>query len=400
MVIISNNIARIIYKQYQSQLTTEEQQVLNAWRDEDTDHEQLYRQLQDPHFMAKQLEEWNLVDIDKGWEKFKALYPVTQPEAPVIKKEFGIRRFFLAASLFLCLAAGTYFTFIHTRSAKQVVLANSNLPVLPGKDQAILTIGNGEKILLDDVQDGKIVQQENLTISKQHGQIVYKAAASGNTDPALITYNTLSTPRGGQFRVLLPDGTNVMLNAASSITYPTSFTGNKREVSITGEAYFEVAKSVAKPFIVKVNNSMEVQVHGTHFNVNAYSDEPTIKTTLEEGSISLKAADAFVKLIPGQQASLMNTTASHPSIDIRACDVEAALAWKNGFFHFSSNLQEAMRQIARWYNVDIAYEGAIAGKDIAGSLPRSASIKEVVEMLNYTGTATYQLSGRKITVRP
>jgi ferric-dicitrate binding protein FerR (iron transport regulator) len=211
-----------------------------------------------------------------------------------------------------------------------------------------------------------------------------------------VMYNTMNTPPGGQYKLKLPDGTNVWLNAASSITYPTAFMGKDRTVTITGEAYFEVANDRLKPFHVKVNE-MDVEVFGTHFNVNAYNDEPAVKTTLLEGSVKVSKYAASVILKPGEQTSVSQS--SYPSQPIPV-ETDLVMAWKNGLFNFNKvSLQDVMKQIARWYDVQIVYQGEIRPKKFGGEIQRDLNLSEVLEGLKETGIH-FRIEGKKLIVLP
>ena len=225
--------------------------------------------------------------------------------------------------------------------------------------------------------NGQVAKQGGAQIEKlTNGQLVYTPLINKSDK---VVFNTLATPRGGQFKLSLPDGSEVWLNAVSSIRYPTAFIGNERKVEITGEAYFEIAHDAAKPFKVIVNGT-EVKVLGTHFNINAYNDEATVKTTLLEGIVSLSnAASAVVTLKPGQQAQIGN---SRDIKVINNVDIDQEVAWKNGYFSFyKADLQTVMRQIGRWYDLEILYEGKIPERQFGGKIDRNSNATEVLKIL-------------------
>jgi len=267
--------------------------------------------------------------------------------------------------------------------------------VQPGRYKATLTLADGSAVTLDTAGH-QVIQQGTTVLHEQNGQLKYDV--QGNT--ATMAYNTLTTPRGGQFRVTLPDGTAVWLNTASSLRYPTAFAGKERKVEVTGEAYFEVAKDAGKPFIVKINDQTEIQVLGTHFNVNAYSDEATINTTLLEGAVSVNAYQHAQKLIPGQQAQV-NTAGS----SIRLADnvnTGQAIAWKNGIFDFNqADIKTVMRQIGRWYDIEIVYEKEVETKgDFVGEMQRSLSLTQVLKGLENMGLKFRIDNGKRLIVMP
>jgi hypothetical protein len=257
-----------------------------------------------------------------------------------------------------------------------LVQADDPNDVLPGSNKAMLTLSNGKTIELDE--NGKqVITDGELTIQNDNGLVSYPKSE-------LVAYNTMATPMGGQYKLKLPDGTTVWLNAASSITYPTSFPGDTRVVSITGEAYFEVAKNAEKPFIVKTYKD-EIMVKGTSFNVNSYPDEPAVKTSLLEGLVEINGA----LLTPGK--AYMNGK-------INETDLSTDLAWKNGAFNFHHvKLSEAMRQIARWYDVEIHYEGNVGDIELGGEIGRNLTLQQVLNGLQDKDTH-FRLEGKVLTV--
>ncbi|MRG47957.1 DUF4974 domain-containing protein [Chitinophaga sp. SYP-B3965] len=278
---------------------------------------------------------------------------------------------------------------------KQVVKENKLHQVVPGGNKAVLTLADGTQITLDSTGNGAIASQGNVQVIKlDSGQLAYNAAKGGKGNE--MSYNTLVTPRGGQFRIILPDGSKVWLNAASSLHFPTAFNGKEREVQLIGEAYFEVAKNPQMPFKVKVNE-MAVQVLGTHFNVMAYPDEANIKTTLLEGAVKIQHGAKAVQLKPGQQAQL--NTAGNISVN-EGVDMEEVVAWKNGYFHFNhESLEGMMRQIGRWYDAEITYEGNISDREFGGKIERGSDITEVLKILELS-KVHFRIEGKKIIVTP
>lgn len=264
---------------------------------------------------------------------------------------------------------------------------------LPGSKGAVLTLSNGQQIILDSAGNGQLASQGGTTIINKNGEVVYDVKGA---DAGEVLYNTMSTAKGRQYQLILSDGTKVWLNSASSIRYPAAFAGKVRSVSISGEAYFEVAKDKAKPFVVTVNN-MEVKVLGTHFNINAYADEEAIKTTLLEGSVQVSNAADVAMLVPGQQFRLYKTGAIQT---ISNADLEEAVAWKNGVFIFNNaDIQAVMRQVARWFDLEVAYEGAIPKDSFGGKLPMDAKVSEVLAALQQT-QVHFRIEGKRLTVVP
>ncbi|MBX9782785.1 MAG: FecR domain-containing protein [Chitinophagaceae bacterium] len=304
----------------------------------------------------------------------------------------------VAAASLIIFISGTaaYFTFRTTKNntiAKALPQQLKNV-VVPGSNKAILTLSDGSTIILDDTKYGQVAQQGGTQIAKlANGQLVYNAL---DDKPAEVVFNSLTTPRGGQFKLTLPDGSVVWLNAGSSIKYPTAFIDDERKVEISGEVYFEIAHDAAKPFKVSVKE-MEVKVLGTRFNINAYNNEASVKTTLLEGSISLAKANAVTTLNPGQQAQLEN--GGNIKV-INNVDMDQVVAWKNGYFSFNrADLQMVMRQIARWYDVEIDYEGKIPERQFGGKIDRNSNISEVLKILEES-KVHFRIEEKKIIVSP
>jgi ferric-dicitrate binding protein FerR (iron transport regulator) len=300
-----------------------------------------------------------------------------------------------AAVTVLIVAAGIYF-YLAAPSHNKADIAR-HVPakdILPGGNKAVLTLANGSTLVLDSNVRGIIFRQGNTKIIKPaNGKITYSQV---NTAPNDVVYNTLSTPRGGQYQITLPDGTNVWLNSASSLRFPTSFTGDKRIVEMTGEAYFEVKENATKPFVVTVDG-MQVKVLGTHFNIMAYDDEPVIKTTLLSGAISVRKENVATLLSPGQQAQVTKEGKIQVVKDV---NINKAVAWKNNLFWFDKNtIQEVMRQVARWYNVDVVISGTIM-RHFTGSIPRDVKVSKVFEVLQETGSVHFTIENNKIIVSP
>jgi transmembrane sensor len=263
----------------------------------------------------------------------------------------------------------------------------------PGTNKAVLTLADGTKIDLDDSKLGAIADEGNTVVSKTNdGQIVYKMLPS-HMDSVKIRNNIIETPTGGEYQVILPDGTRVWLNSSSKLEFPTAFSGKQRVVSLSGEAYFEVQKNAMIPFIVNVNE-MEVQVLGTHFNIMAYGDEDQVKTTLLEGSIKIKKGLDSKILVPGQQALI----SSKDKIDVIKADLESAVAWKNGYFKFDKDgITSVMRQLARWYDMEVIFSGPIPKDEFSGKIRRNVKLSKALEFLEGTGLHI-RIEGKRVTV--
>ena len=297
---------------------------------------------------------------------------------------------------------------------KNQVAVNIKNDVAPGGNKAVLTLADGSTIVLDNEKNGVVAQEGNAKVVKlKNGQLVYAKADDQTADAnAPVAYNTLSTPKGGQYNIELPDGSKVWLNAASSITYPTAFDAKERKVQVTGEAYFEVAKLVTAkegkriPFLVDIKNKTngrdlgQVQVLGTHFNINAYDDEEAVKTTLLEGSVKVSTIgnrqSAIIK--PGEQASLSQTSQLSQPIPVQT---DAVMAWKNGVFHFeSADIKTVMRQVSRWYDVEVVYKRSLDNDDpLFFEVTRNTNLSDVLRVLNLAGGARYTIQDKKIIVQ-
>ncbi len=310
-------------------------------------------------------------------------------EAVKTRKLWPRIRIVAAASIAFAVMVGGYFYYnsSNINDHKEIVYQND---IAPGKEGATLTLANGQKILINNTLAGNIATQAGVKISKTaNGEIIYEVTADENKN---LTYNTLTTTRGEQTRVRLPDGTIVFLNSTSVLKYPTSF-GKERKVELTGEAYFEVAHNKAKPFKV-MSKGQEVEVLGTHFNINNYTDEVDTRTTLLEGSVRLNG-NTILK--PGEQAILSKTG----KILVEQVAVDDVIAWTNGKFIFDSeSIESIMRKLSRWYNIEVVYEGEVKDKQFAGSISRKDSISKILDKITFTQAAHFKIEGRRVTVIP
>jgi ferric-dicitrate binding protein FerR (iron transport regulator) len=295
---------------------------------------------------------------------------------------------YAAAAAIFVLLGGAIFFLLNKKPGNEIASGTqSQTAIPPGKDGAVLTLANGKVIVLEDKINGKLTEQA----IKKNNSLSYE-----NASTAIVEYNTVSTPVGRQFSLVLADGSKVWLNAASSIRFPTAFSGNERTVELTGEGYFEVAHNAAKPFHVKMND-MDVQVLGTHFNIMGYGDEDAVRTTLLEGSVKVTKQAKTQMLQPGQQAVLNR----NGDITLnRNADIEQAVAWKNGLIQFAgADMGTVMRQIGRWYDVDVQLQGNIQSVHISGKVSRNLNLSVVIKILEESGI-DIKLEGRKIIATP
>jgi len=294
----------------------------------------------------------------------------------------------------LLIASTTAYIFLKKAPRKRnlgEVAVNKTLDIAPGSNKATLTLADGSTIILDDKADGNLKELPGLVITKTHkGELVYTVSNQPN-DKAGIPNNTVSTPRGGQYQIYLPDGTHVWLNAASTLTYPQSFAGKTRWVKLEGEGYFEVTKNKAMPFHVFTGNQ-DVEVTGTHFNINGYMDEHSINTTLLEGGITVHHQGRSQRIIPGEQAVVLTNSFA---IKVKAVDTEEVVAWKNGLFEFNNaNLRLIMSQLERWYDIKVDYS-SLPAKRYNGMVPRSANLSGVLKMLEVTGNIRFKIENNR-----
>ncbi|MEO6524246.1 MAG: FecR domain-containing protein [Mucilaginibacter sp.] len=333
------------------------------------------------------------------WDHILTQLTIVEP----IAKKTVIIRFSrwaaIAASVLLITSAGLYLGRRHAVEAprqKTNQLSRSfKNDVLPGSSKAVLTLANGVSIILDSVRNGLLTSQGETKIRKTaQGQIAYDHHVASS---APVQINSIKTPQGGQYEVILPDGTKAWLNAASSLHFPTAFNGTERNVEMTGEVYFEVAKNKHMPFKVSVNGTV-VEVLGTHFDIKAYDDEKEMKTTLLEGAVKVSKKGVPVLLVPGQQALVNNLSGA---IHVQKANIDAVMGWQKGIFIFKGeNIRTIMRDLSRWYDVDIAYQGDFDKQDFSGRISRFKNISEVLNLLELTEDIHFKIEERRVTVMP
>lgn len=309
------------------------------------------------------------------------------------KPAFALKYWSVAAALFLIAGIAILSNRMQIQTKQQSAQLVKKQDVPPGSNKAFLTLGNGEKYSLTDAANGRIAKANGLLITKAaDGQLIYTVSAEDNAESSK-EFNKIETPRGGQYQINLPDGTKVWLNAASSLRYPIHFADGKRSVELTGEGYFEVAKDKLHPFVVKTANQ-EVEVLGTHFNVNSYDEEPVVNTTLLEGSVRVMAAGKRRILLPGEQSQIKGG-----EMEVSTVDTEAVLSWKNGDFVFTGdNFKSIMRKISRWYDVEVIYQGNFDDLKFGGYISRSKNISAVLSIMESTGKVHFTIKDQTITV--
>ena len=315
--------------------------------------------------------------------------------APRLWYQLGV-----AASILLLIVTSLFFYTNRTpvnKLALKVVEPKKAAVILPGDNKAILTLSDGTKIILEDAKNGILANQAGVSIQKtSDGELLYSFSNSANSVTQAednILYNKIETPIGGKYQVNLPDGSKVWLNSSSSLRFSALFNGDTREVELSGEAYFDVSKNKSKPFRV-ITKDQIVEVLGTQFNINSYSDEGPIKTTLIEGSVKIIYKDKVVLLSPGQQFQPKELVSA-----VLEADTEEVVAWKEGYFVFKNeDIKSIMRKLSRWYNVEVSYSGDIPEVGFGGNISRSKDISEVLDVLQLTNAIHFKVEGRRITV--
>jgi len=297
-----------------------------------------------------------------------------------------------AASIAILLGVGGLYFMPKDHTARTAKVVSND--IAPGGNNAVLTLADGRKIILSNAKNGSLAQLPDVRVVKtSDGNISYQKTSEGQLSPSVSNINMVSTPLGGQYHLILADGTNAWLNAGSSIKYPTSFHGSKRRVEITGEVYFEVAHNAAKPFSV-VSAGQVVEVLGTHFNINAYTDERNIITTLIEGSVRIRGANQIKTIKPGQQAVM-----SSKGISLAQADTEESIAWKNGYFRFNDeHIESIMRKLSRWYDIEVSFQGPASHEGFNGKISRYKNISQALKMLEQTGAVHFEIEGRRVNV--
>ena len=383
-------IGELIKKQLQGELSEIEQAALNEWLSASENNRIVFNMLNDEKWITGELKKFDRFDEKKSRETFR------KNQGAKVRRIFSWTRVAAAVIIVLLLSLGGYFYF-NNRNEKQIAKTETQQQrfkndIAPGGNKAVLTLANGTQIILDSAANGTLTQQGNAKVIKlDSGQLAYTSTSLSTSE---VLYNTISTPRGGQYQIVLADGSKVWLNAASSLKYPTSFTGKERNVELTGEGYFEIAHNATMPFRVRVND-MNVEVFGTHFNINAYDDENIIRTTLLEGSVKVTKGNSTGLLKPGQQGQLNESGDIKISNDT---DLDEVMAWKEGRFLFKrTDIQSIMRQLSRWYNIDIVYKN-VPATGFNAKIPRNTSVSNILKVLELTGEVKFIIEGNIVTV--
>lgn len=372
---------------------------LEAWLERDPVHLAVFGQIDDPAQLQVAYERY-VASRERMRAQLASRIPVlnTAPVAfsTTVHRVHFLKRWGWAAAIMILLS-GTVVYLLHTQKEKQpIVSVPVKNDILPGGQKATLTLADGRKIVLDSAKNGQLTVENGSEIVKRGDEIIYERSQSKTES---IVFNTMTTPKGGQYKLVLPDGSRVWLNAASSITFPASFVGRNRTVTVSGEVYFEVVKNKSQPFVVNVNNESTVQVLGTSFNINSYGDKGRIITTLIDGSIRI-GTDRGPVLRPGQQA-VATSPGQVPAVKNNA-DIAKVMAWKNGLFNFDGlDLQDMMHQFERWYDVTVVYEAGVPDDIVfKGEMQRDLNLSEALEILKGVGINYRIEQNRKVIITP
>jgi ferric-dicitrate binding protein FerR (iron transport regulator) len=377
--------------------TPPEQEELYQWIHDCPDDEDLRRIMQE---VWADFAPTDVMDNDKAKQMLSRILTTADDAPPVKRMVRPMARKWMAAAAVLVIAGSVSFYYLDRKKSTASLaappeIAKINAPkgdVLPGTTNATLTLDDGSSIVLDTVSSATVASQGSTRIIKQNGQVVYQNRDNAPNTAGLI-YNTLSTSRGHEYPLTLSDGTKVWLNASSSIRFPVQFSDKQRAVSITGEVYFEVAKN-SKPFSVSAGGA-RVEVLGTHFNINAYEDETRLNTTLIEGAVRIIKGSSSMVLAPGQQAQIHKNGSMELNKD---ADMEGAISWTQGYFHFKdASLETVLRQLSRWYDVDVIYEKHPADETFSGDIQKSLSLSQVLKILEKS-QVRFQINGKRLIV--
>ena len=385
-------IAALIGKHLQSSLTANEAQKLQLWIEASDANRDLFNSLTDEALLMNELFLLDSFKASDGWASFTKT--IQKPVVPIIPITRDYKKYWVAAAAVLMMVFLTTVYFLKTPYKKTVTSINNKKPVidvLPGGNKAMLQLADGTLVTLSDSLSGFQASQQNVKLVIKNGEISYSSKGTSQEN----LFNKVITPRGGQYKLRLNDGTQIWLNAASSIRYPVSFVGNTRVVELTGEAYFDVAHDPQHPFIVKLSGNKQVRAIGTSFNINAYGDDNNDVATLIRGSIKVESGNNERLLVPGQQAKFL---ADDKLLLSNQVDVDEIVAWKNGQFVFNAlTVKSIMVQLARWYELEVVYSGKISQETFSGIVSRNSNLSEVLKIME-AGGLRFKIDGKIIYV--
>ncbi|UYQ94454.1 FecR family protein [Chitinophaga horti] len=378
---ISPLLIRVLYKSWAGlDLDASEQQALNDWLNVHARNQEVFKEIVAGNWPQQDLKDYQHISFDDNWARVQQ--KIQAREVPVRRMRY---RWVAAAAVVALLAGGTWYW--QAQQAPLTSVTPQLADITPAKPGAILTLADGSTVVLDSLGNGEIANQQGVKTVLKNGQLAYEGMGAANS------FNSIATPKGRQFNVILPDGSKVWLNAESSLRYPTAFTGKERRVQVTGEAYFEIGKNEQAPFFVEVPGRAEVAVLGTRFNINAYADEAALNTTLLEGAVKVTGPNQSTLLKPGNTAELTG------NLRVVLADIDKVMAWKNGVFNFEgATLPEVMRQLSRWYDIEVEYEPGLANIVFGGKMSRDVSLAGLLRGLEATGVHFRLEAGRKLVV--
>jgi len=377
-------IAYLVAGFLEKNLTGEEETELDDWINASDQNQRIFDDLIDPDKLRQGFKELDNLDVQASWQRI-------EQRKEAIKPLRLWPKYAAAAAIVILLGVTIFYLYPEDTDTGKKNMTAAPADIMPGGNKATLTLDDGATVALDEIPNGIISAEKSAGIKKiNEGELTYDASTT-----SVMGYNTLTTPKGGQYTVILPDGSKVILNAASSLKYPLSFTGENRVVELTGEGYFEISKDKTKPFIVKTTKQ-QVEVLGTHFNINAYADESKIHTTLVEGSVRVSASGIQKVLSPGYQTILDENNL----LTIKQADLLEVTAWKEGNFEFvNAPIETIMKQVARWYDAGIVYEGNIP-YHFNASISRNVPVSKLLKLLESTRRVHFTITGNKIIVKP
>lgn len=413
-----DNLTDLLMKHLQGNLSRPEQEQLNQWIARSERNSRLFASIDNEERLRQLmlLYEWERAEDNETviLSKIRQGIGGNVAVAPVRRINIPRRWATVAAITLLVAGVGGYFWLNGKKGPAPVVTTETPADIPPARDGAILTLADGSQVVLDSLGNGVVATQNGTQVVLKNGELTYNKPGGS----AAAVYNNLTTPKGRQFQLVLPDGSKAWLNAASSLRYPTAFAGSERRVEVRGEVYFEVAHDRTKPFIIDIpphrggqggpfppHQGAVLQVLGTRFNVNAYANEAAIKTTLVEGSLKVMsgttaAGGHSVVLKPGQQAQISNTAVNAPVKLLQNADVDKAVAWRSGFFNFEdASLEEVMRQLERWYDIEVVYEKGIPDIKFGGKMSNDVSLSGLLRSLQDM-EVHFRVEGRKLIVMP